>query len=108
MCLEKVYFTLSSKTKLSEKEVLKLYIVLLRAELTCTIKSSLIGRAAIASYVVVCKSNVGFQKLFFLWLCLHSKSKIYFFQEYIFLLVLRQWLRYVEEVLETLLQILRV
>ena len=49
MSMEKIYFTLLIKTKLGKKEFLKLYIVLLRAELNCTIKASQMGRAAGAS-----------------------------------------------------------
>ena len=36
-------------TKLGKKEFLKSYIVLLRAELNCTIKASRMGQAASAS-----------------------------------------------------------
>ena len=46
MSLEKIHFVLLMKTKLGKKEFLKLYIVLLRAELNCTIKASWMGRAA--------------------------------------------------------------
>ena len=48
-CLEKIYFTLLIKTKLGKKEFLKLYIVLLRAGLNCTIYASRMGRSAGAS-----------------------------------------------------------
>ena len=51
MSLEKTYFTLLIKTKLEKKEFLNSYIVLLRAELNCTIKVSQMGQAASASWV---------------------------------------------------------
>ena len=43
---QKIFFAPWVKTKLGEKEFLKSYTVLLRAELTCTIKSSQTGRVA--------------------------------------------------------------
>ena len=46
MSLEEIYFTLLTNTKLGRKEFLKSYIVLLRAELNCAIKASLMGWAA--------------------------------------------------------------
>ena len=47
--IKKLYFTLSKKTKLGEKEFLKSYIVFLKAQMTCTIKSSQTDQAAGAS-----------------------------------------------------------
>ena len=49
MSQKKIYFTLLIKTNLGKKEFLKLYIVLLRAELNCTNKASRMGLAAGAS-----------------------------------------------------------
>ena len=72
MSLEKIYFALWISRKLWKKEFLKSYIVLLRAELNCTIYASRMGWAGVASYVASQKSNVRFQKLIFPWFCLHS------------------------------------
>ena len=70
-------------TKAGEKEFLKSYIVLLRAELNCTIYASQMGRSAGASSVATRKANVQFQKFFFPCFCVHSLSKIHFFQRHV-------------------------
>ena len=49
MSLEKMYFALWIRRKLLKKEFLKSYIVLLRAELSCTIYASQMGQSAGAS-----------------------------------------------------------
>ena len=49
MSLEKIYFALWIRRKLEKKEFLKLYIVLLRAELNCTNDASWMGQVAGAS-----------------------------------------------------------
>ena len=49
MSLEKIYFTLLMKTKIGKKEFLKSYIVLLRAELNCTVYAGQMGQLAGAS-----------------------------------------------------------
>ena len=54
-------FCSMNEEKIRKKEFLKLYIVLLRAELNCTIEVSRKGRVAGVSK----KENVRFQKLFF-------------------------------------------
>ena len=53
-------------------------IVLLRAEFTCTNKSSLTGRLADASLVAAQKANVRVQKFFFPWFCLIYGAKCTF------------------------------
>ena len=47
--LEEICFAYKVKSELGEKEIFKLYIVLLMAELTETIKSSMTGWVASAS-----------------------------------------------------------
>ena len=83
MSLEKIYFALWIRRKLGKKEFLKLYIVLLRAELNCTIYGSQMGQLAGASLVATWKANVRFQKFFFPSFCIHSKSKIFFSQRHV-------------------------
>ena len=56
--------------KAGEENFLNSYIVLLRAGLTCTIKSSPIGWLAGAVWLVAQKDNVGSQKFFFPCFCL--------------------------------------
>ena len=65
MSLEKIYFGLLWQLKAGEENFLNSYIVLLRAGLTCTIKSSPIGWPAGAVWLVAQKDNVGSQKWYF-------------------------------------------
>ena len=64
----------------SMNEFLKSFI---RADLNCTIYASRMGRLACASQVATRKANVQFQKFFFPCFCIHSQSKIYFFQRHV-------------------------
>ena len=70
--LGKNSFRSMNTTKLGEKEFLKLYIVLLRAELNCTNNASWMCQVAGASKVTTRKVNVRFQKFFFPCFCIHS------------------------------------
>ena len=83
MSLEEIYFSLWIRNKLGEKEFLKLYIVLLRAELNCTIYASRMGRSVGASLVATWKSNVRFQKFSFPCFYIYSSKKIFFFQGHV-------------------------